>query len=153
MSSLRAPDWPASLPRLSCVNGAPACWCLSVAKLAVKRLPPQPALRAMALQSAHIYPGFVETLERSAGIEVDFRRQGTLVLGEKSPPANYRRLSPEQLQSIEAGVQVQGLPAFLVEEDSVDPVLLMRAAIRAAELAGIEIRTKITVQQMHWTGN
>lgn len=112
-----------------------------------------PALRAMALQSAHIYPGFVEKLERSAGIEVDFRRQGTLVLGEKSPPANYRRLSPEQLQRIEARVQVQGLPAFLVEEDSVDPVLLMRAAVRAAELAGIEIRTKITVQQMHWTGN
>jgi glycine oxidase len=109
-----------------------------------------PALQAMALESAHIYPEFVDKLQRSTGIRVDFRRQGTIVLGENAPPANYQKLSGEELHRIEPGLLVHELPAFLVAEDSVDPVLLMQAAIRAAELAGIEIRTNVTVQQMRW---
>ena len=112
-----------------------------------------PALRAMALESARIYPEFVEKLERSTGVAVDFRRQGSIVLGEKAPPASYQRLLPEQLQNLEPGLQSHGVPAFLVREDSVDPVRLMQAAIRAAELAGVEIRTNVTVQQMRWNGN
>ena len=112
-----------------------------------------PALRAMALESARMYPEFVGKLERSTGIAVDFRRQGAIVLGEKAPPAVYQRLPLQQLQRIEPALQLHGLAAFLVTEDSVDPVPLVQAAVRAAELAGIEIRTKVAVQQMRWTGN
>lgn len=112
-----------------------------------------PPLRAMALESARIYPEFVRTLERSTGIDIDFRRQGTIVLGEEAPPASYQQLSPEDLERIEPWLQAHGRPAFLVAEDTIDPVPLMQAAIRAAELAGIEIRTKVAVQQMRWNGN
>lgn len=111
-----------------------------------------PALRAMALKSARIYPDFVEKLERSTGIAVDFRRQGTIVLGEAAPPANYQQLFPDDLQRIEPALQAHGRPAFLVAEDTVDPVPLMQAALRAAELAGIEIRNNVAVQQMCWKG-
>lgn len=109
-----------------------------------------PALRAMALKSARIYPDFVGKLERSTGIEVDFRRQGTIVLGEAAPPANYQQLFSDDLQRIEPALQAHGRPAFLVAEDTVDPVPLMQAALRAAELAGIEIRTNVAVQEMCW---
>lgn len=112
-----------------------------------------PALRRMAMESARIYREFVERLERSTGIAVDFRRQGSIVLGEKAPPVTYQRLLPEDLQRLEPGLQSHGLPAFLVTEDSVDPVPLMQAAVRAAELAGIEIRANVTVQRMRWNGN
>lgn len=111
-----------------------------------------PALRAMALKSARIYPDFVGKLERSTGIGVDFRRQGTIVLGEAAPPANYQQLFPDDLQRIEPALQAHGRPAFLVAEDTVDPVPLMQAALRAAELAGIEIRNNVAVQQMCWKG-
>lgn len=112
-----------------------------------------PALRGMALKSARIYPDFVEKLERSTGIELDFRRQGTIVLGEEAAPGSYQQLSPEHLQRIEPALQAHGRPAFLVAEDTVDPVPLMQAGLRAAELAGIEIRTNVAVQQMRWKGN
>jgi len=111
-----------------------------------------PALRAMTLKSARIYPDFVGKLEHSTGIEVDFRRQGTIVLGEEAPPANYHQLFPQDLQRIEPALQAHGRPAFLVAEDTVDPVPLMQAALRAAELAGIEIRNNVAVQQMCWKG-
>jgi glycine oxidase len=107
------------------------------------------ALREMASESARLYPDFVNDLQRVSGVTVDFRRQGTIVLGEEAPPLEYRRLSSDELAQLEPSLQTGDYPAFLVEEDSVDPVLLMRAAVAAANLSGVEISPGITVQSMH----
>jgi glycine oxidase len=110
------------------------------------------ALRAMAVESARIYPDFVAGLESISGMKVDFRRQGTIVIGEHAPPANHSVLSQEELHRLEGAIDSGERPVFLVEEDSVDPVLLMRAVTRAARVSGIEIRTGITVQRMRGLG-
>jgi len=111
------------------------------------------ALRPLALESARIYPDFVDDLQRLSGVAVDFRRQGTIVLGEEAPLANYRTLSAEEVSQLEPGLQVHGQAAFFVYEDTVDPVLLMRAAVRTAELSGVDIRRHVTVQRMRCSGS
>jgi glycine oxidase len=110
------------------------------------------ALRAMAVEAARTYPEFVENLQRTSSVEVDFRRQGAIVLGEDAAPVGCRRLPNEELLQLEPALQPQGYPAFFVEEDSVDPLPLMRAAVRAAELSGVEIRSGVAVQRMRCSG-
>jgi len=105
-------------------------------------------LRPMADESARVYPEFVRKLEQVSDCRVDFRRQGTIVLGEKTPPQSYRLLNPDELRDMEPELTPGDHQACFVEEDSVDPVLLMRSAVRAAELAGIELRGGVTVRQM-----
>ncbi len=99
------------------------------------------ALRPLAFESARIYPEFVSKLETSSGIDVDFRRQGTIsFLHCSNPPPEYRRLTSEELRKLEPSIQPQQGSAFFVQEDSVDPRLLMQAATMAARNQGISIQ-------------
>ena len=107
-------------------------------------------LRPLADAAARFYPEFVEELERTSGYKVDFRRYGTIVIGEDNPPPEYRRLTPSELRRLEPQLNAGGSEAFFVAEDSADPVLLTRAALRAAELAGVEIRAGCAIRQMRW---
>jgi glycine oxidase len=111
------------------------------------------ALRPMATESARLYPEFVRRLEQLSGCSVDFRRQGAIVLGEKAPPTSYRPLTRDELHRMEPQLKAGEHPAFSVAEDSVDPVLLMHAAVRAAQLARIEIRSGVAIQQMRGAGS
>jgi glycine oxidase len=98
------------------------------------------ALRPLAFESARIYPEFVSKLEASSGIGVDFRRQGTISFQHGSnPPPEYRKLSVEELRNLEPSIQPQPGSAFFVQEDSVDPRLLMRASLAAVRNKGITI--------------
>lgn len=106
------------------------------------------ALRAFAVESARIFPEFVERLEADSGISVDFRRQGTIVLGRAPLPQNHRRLSLAELAELERDLDPQGYEPFFVAEDAVDPALLMQAALRSAEANGVEIRAATKVLQM-----
>ena len=99
------------------------------------------ALRPLAFESARIYPEFVRKLEAGSGIDVDFRRQGTIsFLHASSPPPEYRKLTSEQLRDLESSIQPQPGSAFFVQEDSVDPRLLMQAALAVAHNKGISIQ-------------
>jgi glycine oxidase len=98
------------------------------------------ALRDFALESARIFPEFVRRVEADSGTSVDFRRHGTIVLGHGPFPENHRRLSRSELAKLEPDLDPGVHQAFFVEEDAVDPPLLMRATLRAAEANGIEIR-------------
>ena len=99
------------------------------------------ALRPLATASAKMFPAYVQKLEAAAQMQVDFRRLGAIaLLQEASAPSEYRHLSASGLQQLEPSLNQQGLSAFLVEEDSVDPQLLMLAALSAAQNLGIEIR-------------
>src|SRR5215472_13407542 len=115
------------------------------------------ALCPLAQESARIFPDYVRKLESLSGMQVDLRSQGTIALfdGSSVPAApevgTYHKLSADELHRIEPAVAVQAYSAFLVEESSVDPVLLMRAALKAASAMGIEVRggTEITAIRAH----
>ena len=109
--------------------------------------PETPAgLRPLAVASAGLYPAYVERLENLSQTQVDFRRRGTITLLEGSLleghalPSEYRRLAPAEIQNLEPALQAGERQAFFVQDDSIDPALLMQAALRAASKAGIEVR-------------
>jgi glycine oxidase len=113
-----------------------------------------PLLRPLALASAQFFPEYVADLEESSGMKVDFRRQGTIALlrGEegRSP---YRKLAPTELNELEPALETQGHTAFFAaEEASVDPALLMQAALRSATRHGIEVRGQCAVEQISRNG-
>ena len=111
-------------------------------------------LRALAAESARMFPDYVHEIENLSGISTDFRRQGAIEIMEHSPaPTNYRPLSAEELRRIESGLKTEGLPAFFVEEDSVDPALLTQSAICAATRTGVEVRAHSEVLEMRGQGD
>jgi glycine oxidase len=107
------------------------------------------ALRPMAFEGARMFPEFVRKLETSGKMQVDFRRFGTIALLRDEPaPAEYRSLSASELQRLEPSLQNAGQSAFFVREDSVDPHLLMQAALAAARNLGVEVRGDAAVQDI-----
>ena len=99
-------------------------------------------LRALAIESAHLFPVFVEKLESATRVDVDFRRHGTIVLSkEETMPENYQPLSGGELQKLEPNLAGGGHNAYFVAEDSVDPASLMTAALRSAAQRGVEVRS------------
>jgi glycine oxidase len=108
-----------------------------------------PALRPMAFESARMFPEFVRKLETAGKMQVDFRRVGTIaLLPDAHPPAEYRRLSADELQRLEPSLRRSGESAFFVQEDSVDPSLMMQAALATARNLGIEIRGHAAVEEI-----
>jgi glycine oxidase len=106
-------------------------------------------LRQFAVESARLYPEFVQQLQKASGINVDFRQHGTIVFLERSDaPPGHTRLSFEELQQLEPALQTDRHSAFFLQENSVDPDRLSRAAVQAAHNARVEIRSYTDVQQM-----
>jgi glycine oxidase len=98
------------------------------------------ALRDLAVASGKLYPEFVHQLEDESGMHVDLRAQGTLLLtaeGEGTAPLG-ERLTPEQVARLEPALSYS-CSAYLLAERSVDPRLLMAAALKAAKHRGIEV--------------
>jgi glycine oxidase len=112
-----------------------------------------PALRALAIESARLFPEYVRKLEAAAQLQVDFRRLGTIAFLEtNSAPPEYKSLSTDDLKHLEPSLLEPAHSAFFVQEDSVDPRLLMLAALAAACKAGIEIRGHHKVASMRPLG-
>jgi glycine oxidase len=106
-------------------------------------------LRPLAAESARLYPKFVEKLQEASGIDADFRRQGTIVFLDGSDvPSGHTKLSVDELQRLEPALQLGGHSAFFLQEDSVDPDLLLQAAVKAAHSTGLEIRHHTPVQHI-----
>jgi glycine oxidase len=116
--------------------------------------PETPAsLRALVFESARLFSDYVQRLESPSGMKVDFRRQGTISFFEGSTaPAQYSRLSPEELSRLEPGLAPRGRSTFFVREQTVDPALLVRAAGAAAARSGIEIHDNSSVQEIRAKG-
>jgi glycine oxidase len=112
-----------------------------------------PALRPLAMASAKMFPAYVQKLEAGARMQVDFRQLGTIELSaETTAPHEYKSLSVDDLQRLEPSLKnharsllSEELSAFFVQEDSIDPRLLMQAALAAAKKIGIEIRGNAAV--------
>lgn len=111
-----------------------------------------PALRPMAFESARMFSEFVRKLETVGKMQVDFRRVGTIAILPDAP-AEYCSLSADELQRLEPSLKNMGQSAFFVQEDSVDPFLLMQAALAAARNLGVEIRGHAAVKDIRPRGN
>jgi len=108
-----------------------------------------PALRPIAFESARMFPEFVRKLETAGKMQVDFRRAGTIALLPDAPaPCEYRSLSTDELRRLEPSLKNLGQHAFFVQEDSIDPFLLMQAALAAARNLGVEIRGHAEVKNI-----
>jgi glycine oxidase len=113
-----------------------------------------PALRPIAFESTRMFPEFVRHLESAGKMQVDFRRVGTIALLDDAPaPAKYRPLSADELQHLEPSLNSHGQHAFFVEEDSVDPHLLMQATLAAARNVGVAIRGHRAVKDIRLHGD
>lgn len=112
-----------------------------------------PLLRPLALASAQLFPEYVADLEDSSAMKADFRTQGTIAFlrGADVPP-HYRKLSPEELRRLEPALEAAGRLAFFAAEASVDPALLMQAALRSAARHGIEVRSDCAVERIGRNG-
>ena len=112
------------------------------------------ALRSLAMESARIFAAFVQRVESAAGIQVDFRRVGTIALmPEPTAPREYRGLSAAELQLLEPSIHRSEHSAYFVREDSVDPHFLTRAALAAARSLGVETRGHAAVAEMRARDN
>ena len=113
-----------------------------------------PALRPVAFESARMFPEFVLKLETAGKMLVDFRRVGTIaLLPDATAPAEYRSLSADELQRLEPSLKNPGQHAFFVQEDSVDPFLLVQATLAAARNLGVEVRGHAAVKDIRPRGN
>jgi glycine oxidase len=116
------------------------------------------ALQRLAKESARMFPDYVRKLESLSGMQVDLRSQGTIALLDGSSVSaasalrTHRKLSADELRRLEPAVAISGYSAFFVEESSVDPVLLMRAALKAAAAMGIEVRGGVEVREIRARG-
>src|SRR5205823_11539318 len=108
-------------------------------------------LRILAEDSARLYPEFVHELEDEAGMKVDLRDHGSILLSSNGAfPDPAEPISLERLQSMEPGLALPGrgrlgrhdssqtLAAYL-EERSVDPRALVTAAVKAARHRQVDI--------------
>jgi glycine oxidase len=112
------------------------------------------ALHQLAVESARLFAAFVQRVESAAGIQVDFRRVGTIALmPEPTAPREYRGLSAAELQLLEPSIHRSEHSAYFVREDSVDPNLLMRASLAAARTLEVEVRGHAAVTEMHARGD
>jgi len=113
------------------------------------------ALRSVALESARMFPEYVRKIESLSEITTDFRRHGTIAFLNPGAtvPTEYSRLSAADLQRLEPHLQSQHLSAFLIQEDTVDPRLLMQAALAAARQLGVTFRENTEVKEIRSSGN
>ncbi len=100
-------------------------------------------LQPLATASARMYPEFVHELEDESGVRVDLRSEGTVLLSleehlHEPPGFPSQRLSPGSLIELEPTVAdgdsaASRLSATYLQERSVDPRALVKAALKTAK--------------------
>ncbi len=115
------------------------------------------ALRAIAEESARLYPEFVYELEAESGLKVDLRGQGTILIScEGDLPEKAELLSPQRLKSLEPALTLpcnsnraapKMLAAYLTER-SLDPRALVAASLKAARHREVDISSGAEVKSL-----
>ena len=118
-------------------------------------------LQALSLRSRALYPAFLRALQGETGESVDLRREGALVvaLDDAEREAIARAASAQRQLGLDVttldAVEIRGIePSIsgdvrggmhLPHEHTLDPRRLVEMLRRAAEAAGAEVRTGVTV--------
>ena len=121
------------------------------------------ALLRLGLESARAWPAFAEELQEAAGVAVDYRPQGTLLVARDRDEAEAldrelslrtrfglraERLRPSQARRIEPALAPTVRLALDVPDDhAVDPRLVVAALAGAAERAGAVLRPHAEVAE------
>jgi glycine oxidase len=100
-----------------------------------------PALQALAVASARMYPEFAHEIEVESGAKVDLRDHGTIVIRspedvQERPRVSMDELSPRALSELEP--ELAAKRAFYLKERSVDPRALSSAATKAAKNLSVD---------------
>lgn len=96
-----------------------------------------PTLFPFASASLQLYPEFVRELQDESGIDVDFRRDGSLLFTD-CPPEGSRFLTAEEVAELAPHVNPQGRRAVYLSEASIDPRALVSAALQACKHRGVD---------------
>jgi glycine oxidase len=116
-------------------------------------------LRDLTRASAQRYPEFVHELEDESGIKVDFQELGTILLSSRDDfPECAERLSDVELRSLEPeldSIELAGgkLHAAFISERSLDPRLLVAAAIKAAKHRDTDVSSGSEVKAARLSGD
>lgn len=106
-----------------------------------------PKLKTLARMSAEMYPAFVEELELRSGIEVGLENRGTLYIAQSDDELPGSPLSAGDLRSLEPGLV--DLPrVYFLEEQTVDPRLLVQAALATAKKMGVAVHHEALVERV-----
>jgi glycine oxidase len=97
------------------------------------------ALQPLAAASARMYPEFVHELEDESRLKIDLRSEGTLVW-EPAADAHLRvgHPLPAPLAEMEPNLAVTSDTPLFLQEQSVDPRDLVKAAVAAARHRGVD---------------
>jgi glycine oxidase len=127
------------------------------------------ALVALGKESLRLYPEFIAAIEQASHKSTDFTRQGTFEVFRGAAAENARNkmvaefhhlgLTAAALSASEArkqepslGAQAEAI-AWLPEEATVDPRLLVEAVLETARQRGAEIRSHCPVGALLYEGN
>jgi glycine oxidase len=100
-----------------------------------------PELRAIAAESARMYPEFARELQAEAFQSPDLREQGTIAFlpADEEPACRAARpLSESEIAELEPLIALRA-PAFLLPERSIDPRKLGRALDKAGRTIGVDL--------------
>lgn len=111
---------------------------------------PQPVLKPIADASAALYPTFVEELEAQSGIKVGYESRGALYVAGEGEPFPIPPLAASQLRELEPTLAEYPRVYFL-EEQSVDPRMLVQAAATAAKRMGVVVHHEAKVESVSLT--
>jgi glycine oxidase len=130
--------------------------------------PEAAALVPLGRESLRLYPEFIAAIEKASGKSTDFTRNGTFEVfrgrnaenARNKMVAEFHRLglaaapiSPNEARKHEPSLDPQaGAVAWLSEEATVDPRLLVEAVIAAAKQSGAEIRANCVVDALLYEG-
>ena len=122
----------------------------------------------LALRSRDMYRGFLGALREETAIDVDLRREGTLLVARAADERSEieamhrfqsgRGLAAESIDGpavrrLEPAVAEDALRGLLLpDEASLDPARLLRALRAAAERAGVAIRTRREATRLLFEG-
>lgn len=114
-----------------------------------------PALQALAMASARLYPEFAYELEVESGIKVDLRDHGTIFFSESASDEDEREseyskffaanMLPAPLAELEPALATTNLAVCYLKERSVDPRALTAAALKTAKNRGVDFSSGDTV--------
>jgi glycine oxidase len=111
-----------------------------------------PLLMPLAGDSARLYSEFVHELEDESGLKVDLRDHGTILLGNQAEfPREAQPLGTEELTSLDPAISeidIRNVAVSYLPERSVDPRLLVTAALKAARHRGVDISSGSKVEDL-----
>ncbi len=105
-----------------------------------------PALAPLARASARMYPEFVHEIQDESGIKVDLRDAGTILLHEGARESHGALPAP--LSELEPALDCAGRSASYLKERSVNPRLLLGAALKAARHREVDISSGAEVTEV-----